>query len=397
MNKLHSKLWQIILATLIVLIVGGAGFVVGYWARDHQTFSVNASNYPIFEQAYRLLLTHGFYPLPEQNKIEYGMIRGLLQAYNDPYTSFVEPPQHELQTQQLQGKFGGIGARIQRDEQNQFRLYPFPDSPAKRTGVLDGDILLQIDEVQITSQTPHDDVLALLRGEKGTSVTIIIYREDDQKEYTFQITREEISLPSVTWNKLLENELVGHIQVNLMSATTADEVKNAVADLISQGVQSIILDLRNNSGGLVDSGVKIAGLFLPADSAILRQQYRDKPPQLIKTNEDGVFRDIPMVVLINNGTASAAEITAGALKANHRATIVGVPSFGKYTIQLVFDLSDGSSLHVTAAEWEIPGLQPPVRDHGVIPDIWIEGEDTENIDNRFVTAALEALHLMPQP
>jgi len=370
---------------------------MGYLIRDRQILPITTNAFPLFQQAYDLLVEHGFYPLPEQKNIEYGMIRGLLQAYDDPYTIFVEPPQHELQSQQLRGKFGGIGARIERDSQNQYRLFPFEDSPAKRAGIQDGDILLSIDEVEVRADMPQDDVLALLRGDKGTSVRLVIFREHDQREYRFQIIREEIALPSVTWNLLPEDKLVGHIQVNLMSSTTPDEIKKAIEDLTLQGAVSFILDLRNNGGGLVDTGIKIAELFLPAGSPILTQTYRDKQPQTIQAEKDGPFTQIPLVVLINNSTASAAEITAGALKAQQRATLIGTPTFGKYTIQLVFDLPDGSSLHVTAAEWEIPGLIPPIRDHGVLPDIWVENETTENLNGRYIQAALQALRSKNSP
>lgn len=396
--KTNLSRFQLII--LVILLIGlnlGIGAGIGYLIRDQQIFSVNKKNYPLFGQAYELLVNHGFYPLPEQKKIEYGMIRGLLQAYNDPFTTFVEPPQHELQSQQLRGKFGGIGARIERDSQNQYRLFPFADSPAKRAGILDGDILIEVDRVKITPETPQDDVLSLLRGEKGTVVQLIIFREEEQREYSIEITREEIALPSVTWNLLSENRRVGHIQVNLMSSTTPDEIKKAIEDLISQGADHFILDLRNNGGGLVDTGVKIAELFLPADVPILTQTYRGQEPKTIKTEKSGPFTQIPLVVLINNSTASAAEITAGALKAHQRAALIGTPSFGKYTIQLVFDLQDGSSLHVTAAEWEIPGLVPPIRDHGIIPDTWIENEPADNLNIRYIQAALQAFNLNNQP
>ncbi len=384
----------VLLAFLITLSIGLAG---GYLIRDRQIFSITKSSYPLFNQAYELLVKHGLYPLPEQRKIEYGMIRGLLQVYNDPYTILVEPPQHELQSQQLRGKFGGIGARIERDSQNQYRLFPFEDSPAKRAGIHDGDILFVIDGVKINTETPQDDVLSLLRGEKGTFVRLVIFREEEQREYTFQIIREEIALPSVTWNIIPEDELVGHIQVNLMSSTTPDEILRAIDDLSVQGAGYFILDLRNNGGGLVDTGVKIAELFLPAGSPILTQTSRDKETKTIQAKKNGPFTQIPLDVFINNSTASAAEITAGALKAQQRAPIIGLPSFGKHTIQLVFDLQDGSSLHVTAAEWDIPGLMPPIRDHGVLPDIWIDNETSDNLNYRYIQTALQAFNRLPLP
>ncbi|GIV66417.1 MAG: S41 family peptidase [Chloroflexota bacterium] len=376
---------------LIIFFTLGIGFAAGYFLGSRQISSVTKYQFPLFEHAYELLVQHGFYPLPDQRKIEYGIIRGLLQAYNDPYTILVEPPQHELQSQQLRGNFGGIGARIDRDIQNRYRLFPFENSPAFVAGVRDGDILLAIDDIEINPETPQDDVISLLRGDKGTTVRLLIFREADQTEYRFQIIREEIALPSVTWNLLPENDSIGYIQINLMASTTPEEIQKAIEDLRSQGSTAFILDLRNNGGGLVDTGVKIAQLFLPAGSPILTQTYRDKEPKTIRAEKDGPFVHPPLVILINHSTASAAEITAGALKAQQRAVLIGSPTFGKYTIQLVFDMQDGSSLHITAAEWEIPGLQPPVRDHGVLPDIWIENETSDNLQSRYIQAAIQSL------
>lgn len=397
MKANSSKAQYAAIIVLLFFVNLGFGGVAGYLIRDRQLIPIHQRTFPLFEQAYEILINHGFYPLPEQKKIEYGLIRGLLQAYNDPFTVFVEPPQHELQSQQLRGNFGGIGARIERDPQNYYRLFPFADSPAKRAGIQDGDILVEVDFVRISTETPQDDVLSLLRGEKGTVVRLVVLREKEGEEYTFEITREEIPLPSVTWNLIPQNQRVGHIQVNLMSSTTPNEIERAIDDLISGGADHFILDLRNNGGGLVDTGVKIAELFLPADTPILTQTYRGQPSKTIKTTRSGRFTQIPLVVLINQSTASAAEITAGALKAHQRATLIGSPSFGKYTIQLVFDLQDGSSLHVTAAEWEIPGLNPPIRDHGIIPDVWIENEPVDTLNNRYIEAALQAFKLNIQP
>ncbi|MEN4013190.1 MAG: S41 family peptidase [Bellilinea sp.] len=388
--------WVVILTIVGFILLVGISFLAGYWFNDHQSLFF-PSHYPLLDQAYRLLEQYGLSPLPEQAIIEHGLIRGLLQVYNDPHTVLVEPPQHELQSNQLHGKFGGIGARIEQDADNRYRLYPFPDSPAKKAGVMDGDILIRVDEVDILADTTREVVLAELRGDKGTQVVISVLRQPDNIEKTFTIIREDIPLPSVTWNLTSEDPSVGLIQINLIAATTADEVSSAIHDLTKQGARFFILDLRNNSGGLVDAGVNIARLFLRQGEAILEQQYRDKPVQTLSAERDGEFIDLPFTVLINNNTASAAEIVAGALKAHQRAVVIGMPSYGKDSIQLVFDLQDGSSLHITSARWSVPDLEPPIKDHGVLPDIWIDNKPVESLNARYLQSALEVFNRQPSP
>lgn len=397
--KLNSKRSSIVLSALIglglVLLVTIA-FLAGWWFNDH-SFLLTNQRYPLFDQAYNLLEQYGLSPLPEQSKIEYGLIRGLLQAYNDPNTVLVEPPQHELQSNQLRGKFGGIGARIEQDAQSRYRLFPFPESPARNAGVEDGDMLVRVDALEIFADTPRDVVLSALRGDSGSNVEITILRFPGEKEFTFKIKREEIALPSVTWNLTADNPSVGIVQINLIAATTAEEISAAIGDLTRQGAKFVILDLRNNSGGLVDAGVNIARLFLRKGDAIFEQQYRDKPQQTLTADQDGEFVELPLTVWINNGTASAAEIVAGALKARQRTAIIGSPSFGKDSIQLVFDLQDGSSLHVTSARWSIPGLEPPIKDHGILPDIWIDVDPADTVNQRYLQATLGVFADQGQP
>lgn len=388
-NLKRSSLFISVLIALGLLLLVAFSFLAGYWFNDH-SFLFSKSQYPLFDQAYRLLEQYGLSPLPEQSKIEYGLIRGLLQAYNDPHTVLVEPPQHELQSNQLQGRFGGIGARVEQDADSRYRLFPFPDSPARDAGIRDGDILVRVDKIEILSNTPRDIVLAALRGESGSSVEIVIIRPPDNEETTFKVRRKEIALPSVTWNLTADNPTFGIVQINIIAASTAEEISNAIRDLSSQGAQFFILDLRNNSGGLVDAGVNIARLFLHKGDAILEQQYRGRVAQTLSAERDGDFTGLPLVVWINNGTASAAEIVAGALKARQRTITIGTPSFGKDSIQLVFDLQDGSSLHVTSARWSIPGLEPPVKDHGILPDIWIDNDPPDTINQRYLQATFGA-------
>ena len=393
LNKKASaiKFWQILVICGIFLLIIGLSFLAGYWFSNGYA-QFNSSAFPLFDRAYQLLLDHGLNPVPESPFLEYGLIRGMLQSYNDPYTVFVEPPQHELQTNRLEGKYGGIGVRLEIDTTQKYRLYPFPDSPAQKAGVIDGDILVQVAQIVVTEDTDTDTIQAAIRGPVDEKVTITIFRDVSGETLSFDIERAEIPIPSVTWNLIPEYQQVGILKVNIIAATTPEELQIGFRDLISKGAVYFILDLRDNSGGLVDAGVNIARLFLENGSAILEQQYRNQQPQTFKSEKDGDYIYEPLVVLINHGTASAAEIIAGALKNQSRAIIVGSPSYGKDTIQLVFDLGDGSSMHVTSARWWIPGLEPSIGGNGVQPDVPIAPDSpNDEINALYIRAAISVL------
>ena len=367
----RQQLLFILIIVFIVITSFSAGFLLSRYLQILQQH-----DFEILFESITLLQKHALKPLPEEQQMEYGMIRGLLQVVDDPYTMFVEPAQHELQTNLLEGKFGGIGARFERDQQGYLLLYPFPDSPAARAGITEGDRLLAVDDLQVTPEVSFEIIQAAVRGPVGKKVQLTIGQSPDFTEIILTIKREEFSIPSVTWNLYAENPQVGVIQINVVAATTPEEVKKAVLDLQSRGANYFILDLRNNSGGLLNAGVETASLFLDK-RVILQQQYRDKPVEKIESKEKGEFSDLPLVVLVNHASASAAEIIAGALQVNQRSLIIGSNSFGKDSIQLVFDLKDGSSLHITAARWWIPGLNYSISDQGIIPDVRLTEEETQ--------------------
>jgi carboxyl-terminal processing protease len=373
---------ELIFTSIVSLLSLMIAFTSGYLAHDF--LHPPELELPILSEAQSVLLEHSFFDPPPKPALEYGMIRGMIQEYNDPYTLFIEPPQHELETNRLEGHFGGIGVTLERDHENYIVLYPFADSPASKAGIQDGDRLVGVDDESILIETNIETAEALLRGQINRKVRVYIQRPPDYTAFDFSIRREEIPIPSVTWHLADQDSRLGIFNINVIGASTSNEILKAVEDLQTQGASHFAMDIRGNGGGYLSAGVDIAKLFL-IEGTIIEQQYKGEEIQSFETNKPGKLADIPLVVLVDQNTASAAEIVAGALQNLDRAPLIGYPTFGKDSIQLVIDLQDASSIHVTAAKWWIPGLEFPRETEGLFPDFPIS-PDSEGSNPAIETA-----------
>ena len=375
---------------LLIFLLVAAGFVSaflsGYFLRSF--IDSRSNEFLVLNQAYSILLDHAYLDLPESKSLEYGMIRGMLQASGDPYAIFQEPVQHELESNSLQGSFGGIGLELTRNQDGDILVYPIVGSPAHHAGIQDGDQLISVDDLNLSPETPFDDIKAAIRGPVGDIVKISVIRNPDDTHLDFPIRRAQIHLPSVTWHIAPDNPTIGIINVHIIAESTSEEIQKAIKEMQGKGSNLFILDLRDNGGGLLTAGVDIAKLFLE-NGSILEQQYRGKKVETFDVKSPGQFFDLPLILLINHNTASAAEIVAGAIQVDDRALLVGQPTFGKDSIQLIFNLQDDSSLHVTAAKWWIPGLSPALTDIGLQPDIAIIPDDSG--EDLVMNAAIQAL------
>lgn len=362
--KKMGKLWAFIALQIGIVILSVA---VGFFA--HSTFLRYRGEFGLVRQAKDILQENTVSDIPDETFLQYGMIRGLLNTLDDPYTYFVEPAEHEVHADELAGRFGGVGIELARDTDNNWRIYPLPDSPAVAVGIQSGDVLLMVDDLKINADTLEIELLSALRGEIDDPVSLTVLRAG--KRITYSIKREAIDLPSVTWYLLPEKPQFGMIQINRIAETTAEEIKTGVETLQQEGAQAFLLDLRNNGGGLVDAGVEISRLFLTKGD-ILHKTLKHEEVTVLAAEEAGSLCNTTIVVLINGNTASSAEIVAGALQNLQRANLIGSPSFGKTSIQFVFDLRDGSSIHVTSGFWSIPGQEFPLQ-----PDVLIGEDQTE--------------------
>lgn len=308
---------------------------------------------------------------PNATTRTYGAIRGMVETFNDPYTYFVEPQPRELERDELAGRFGGIGANIELTEAG-YILLPVQGLPAAEAGMLEGDLLLLVDDQEITTVMSMDDIATLVRGPIGSVVTLVVRRTPadggEAEELTLAVVRAEMQTPSVQWRLLDETAsgTVGYISHSLFTERSAEEMQQALTELQAQGATRYILDLRGNRGGLVTTAVGIADMWL--DEGVIFIEEKADGSETAQSATEGMVVDAPLVVIVDGSSASAAEIVAGALQDHGRATLVGEKTFGKGSVQLIHELPDQSSLHVTNAQWLTPNRRP-INENGLEPDV----------------------------
>jgi carboxyl-terminal processing protease len=331
-----------------------------------------SEDYQLLREVQSLLDRHYLREQPEYTTRQYAAIRGMLGALNDRGTYFNEPVVARSESDVLAGTYGGIGVELQRDAAGRFVLYPFPEGPAAEAGIGDGDVLYAVNGDPVGIETHQDVVDQMLRGEvkDDNGVEITVLRADDE-EFTAFILFDVINVPSVLWRLLAQDERVGYIQLLRFTNRTPSEMVEALELMYAEDVAALVLDLRNNSGGLLQESIDVASIFL--DGGVVLYEETAQGERTFEAEGGGEAVDIPLVVLVNGGTASAAELVAGAIQDRQRGTLIGQNTFGKGTIQQIFPLADQSSIHVTSAEWFTPdrnrldgvGLQPNIL---MIPD-----------------------------
>ena len=327
----------------------------------------------VFWEAWRRVEGHFFGDVPSPQARTYAAIRRSLTLL-DPYTVFIEPVSRELEQDRLRGSYGGIGVDVWRDAQGRFVLAPYPDSPAQRAGLSRGDLLVAIDGQPVSGSLTESDVKARLHGEVGTPVRLTVQRarpsDGLNDEIQVEIERQQIDVPSLVWH--LEGADTGYVHLLRFTERTGDELSDALQALSRAGAANLVLDLRENRGGLLESSVAVAGQFLNHGDVVLYQEGRSGRRTFRARGEGDV--ETPLAVLVDGGTASAAEIVAGALQDNGRAPLIGQPTFGKGSVQEIYHLSDGSSLHVTTAIWITPDRHR-IDKKGLTPDRLVPDSD----------------------
>ena len=311
----------------------------------------------------------------DSQQLSDGAIRGMLQALDDPYAAFLNPEQFALESQDIQGFFEGIGAEVGLRDGQITVLAPMPDTPADKAGIRPGDVILEI-EGEPTRGISLLEAVGKIRGEKGTQVELLVLHKDSSEPELLTIVRGVIPLESV--RLLMQVGRIGHLRMFAFAGTTNEELEEALQRFERSKGLGLVVDLRNNPGGLLSSAVDVTSQFL--DEGLVLYQIDAKGRRTDwKVKEGGKAANIPMVVLVNEFSASASEVFVGAVMDHNRATVVGATTFGKGSVNNLWSLSDGSGVNFTVAEWFTPnGLQ--IEDEGITPDIVQESSEDDSED-----------------
>lgn len=303
--------------------------------------------------------------ITDEEKME-GIYKGLMSSTNDKYTDYYSPKEFKDLMVTMEGDYGGIGATLSQDKATKevSVVEVYEGSPAARAGLERGDIVISVDGHLGTDES-LDDFVQRIRGEEGTSIEMV-YKRDDQ-EKTIEITREEVIVPSVS-HRMLDDK-IGYIRISSFVNGTQKDFEDALADLQGQGMQGIVFDMRDNGGGMVDSVVAILDDILPAGTVVYTMDKSGKREDY--TSDDAKKIDIPVTVLVNENTASAAEIFTGAIRDFNYGTIIGTNTFGKGIVQSTVPLSDGSAVKITVATYYTPSGEC-IHEKGIKPDIELE-------------------------
>ena len=315
----------------------------------------------------------------EEQMIE-GAIKGFVEGLGDSYTEYLPKEEMAEFTEETSGQYVGIGVYLTNDKTTNTILVVgiMNGSPALDAGMQAGDIIEKVNDVTYTGET-MDDAIKVLKGEEGTSAKVTVLR--DGKEIDLTVTRKKITVEHVS-SKMVEDN-IAYLQVDSFDSGVAELFKNKITDIKNQGAKGIIIDLRSNGGGIVDEATGIADLFLKKGETILITKSKTENEQLTVSKNDPIIEDIPVVVLVNEGTASASEILAGALKDKYpNTTIVGMKTYGKGVIQTLYSLSDGSGLKITTEEYYTPNHNK-INKEGITPDV--EVDLTKNSEGKYET------------
>ncbi|PIU02205.1 peptidase S41 [Candidatus Shapirobacteria bacterium CG09_land_8_20_14_0_10_49_15] len=365
--KLNLRQARLVTLFLVVALTAGG---MGYWwgtrtaafpkpVLDHQL------DFSLFWNVWeRLGATYIDKQALDPQQMVYGSIEGMVAALNDPYTVFLTPKNNDEAKQRLNGSFEGVGMELGYRDEILAVIAPLPGTPAERAGIRAGDLIIKI-EGQETTSVSLPEAVELIRGPAGTAVKLTLLHQNETEFYEVSVVREKIVVPSV---EISFEDNVAHLALLSFGDRTNQEWLGAVNQIVARRPKGIVLDLRNNTGGYLSGAVFVASEFL-TDGVVVQQEFSDGHRENLAVDRQGKLRDYPLVVLINQGSASAAEIVAGALRDYDRATLVGETSFGKGSVQEAQELPGGAGLHITTARWLLPkgdsidkqGIEPIVK------------------------------------
>ena len=400
-----------LMAVILAVAIGSAGFMLGYAASGGAAVSAKPIDLPvsarpttvpaspdapaaqapatsspqdeqaefqIFWEAWQTLKAEYYGDdLPDAQNLAYNAIRGVIFGLEDQFTSFVTPQAARINEENATGSFSGIGAVVNLNRQRVLQIVRiYADSPAEKSGLKAGDLIINVDGEEMIGED-IDTQVSKVRGPEGSKVTLTIVRGEDVP-FDVEVTRAKIEI------KLVESKMIDNVAyvslANFSSTTTTEELQAAIRQLLANNPTGLILDLRGNPGGYLDQAVAVSDLFLN-DGVVLYERTKSGDDRVFRSDNDGIAQDVPLVVLVNGGSASASEIVAGAIQDRGRGKLIGEKSFGKGSVQQINRLSDGSQLRVTIARWFTPNDRA-IHGEGLEPDITVEAGDDPKIDTQ---------------
>lgn len=404
--KNNKKLFTV----FAVVILIAASFIFGlYFGRtDYIANSNNSENNQKLESKYSdktkdvdfdlfwdvwNIVEKDFIKDKDYQKMLYGSINGMLSSLEDPYTSFMNPEVSKEFQEEIEGTFDGIGAEIGIKNDQLTIIAPLQSSPAEKAGLKARDAIIKIDDEDTVNMTLIEAV-SKIRGDKGSIVKLTIYRDEFKEPKEIEITRDKIEVDSVNYEIIKQDDKkYVHLEILYFGEDTARDFKDIVTEILSQSVDGIIVDVRNNTGGYLESSIQVSSEFLSSGEIVVYESFANGDKNEFRAKNGFRLQNIPIVVLVNEGTASASEILAGALRDNRGISLIGMKTFGKGSVQELKKFKDGSSLRVSIAEWLTPS-QKNINGEGLMPDIEVElsDEDYSNDKDPQIDKALEEIH-----
>ncbi len=371
-----SKRIKIIVITVILTVSlalsFGAGCAVNIATAPHITEYSSAAGIDLVEEAWHII----FDEYVEKDRLDSGAlseaaIKGMVEALDDPYTSYLKPQVLEMSKIELSGKYEGIGAYVGVKDERITIIAPMPGSPAEEAGIKAGDVILEIDGMS-TAEMSVDEAVLHIRGPKGTPVGILVLHDEEEVPEEIEVIRDEIKMSSVYFEMRGD---IAYISIAGFSERTDEELVPILQQLKQEGATGIILDLRNNPGGLLETVVDVASHFLK-EGVVVTVRYADGKESPLSVKPVSVTTGLPMVLLVNEFSASGSEVLAGALQDYARATVSGNTTFGKGSVNQLYTLKDGAGLYITIARWLTPDGRM-IEGQGIPPDyeLELEGED----------------------
>ncbi|SIO12031.1 carboxyl-terminal processing protease [Carnobacterium alterfunditum] len=338
---------------------------------------MNAEDFEKIQAVYDTLMTDYYQGVEEETLIE-GAITGMTEAVGDPYTQYLDVEESSSLDESISASFEGIGAEVMKQGDNVMIVSPIAGSPAEKAGLQPNDIILKADDQELTGMTLNEAV-SYIRGEKGSEVTLTIRR--GESTFEVKVVRDTIPVETIIYQLDEENPTIGYIAITSFSSPTYDDLVAAIKDLREQGAESFVFDVRQNPGGLLNAGLNISNLFLEDGDIILQTQEKDQEPVSIVADDAtmGEFKVTePSVLLVNEGSASASEILAGAVNESGNIKLIGTQTFGKGTVQNVAAFDDSSELKITIAKWLTPSGKW-INEKGITPTIEVALPEYTNL------------------